>query len=86
MRFVTSVPPKQGGYVPDAKTASSIAEAICLAIYGESIYNEQPFKITLEKDSIWHIQGTFNKEGFGGVATVKIRKADAKVLYLMHGK
>ncbi|OJJ14853.1 hypothetical protein BKI52_40570 [marine bacterium AO1-C] len=85
MQYV-DVPPNRGGYVPDAKTASRIAEAISVPIYGEGIYDQQPFQITLEADSIWHIKGTFNKSGFGGVVHVKIRKADAKVLYVMHGK
>ena len=90
MRYQSNVPPKQGGYVPDAQTAAKIAEAISLPIYGDNIYNQQPFKVTLEADSIWHIKGTFKDPLFdskkGGVVHVKIRKADAKVLYVMHGK
>lgn len=90
MRYKSNVPPKQGGYVPDAQTAAKIAEAISLPVYGDNIYNQQPFKVTLEADSIWHIKGTFNDSLFGykagRVVHVKIRKADAKVLYVMHGK
>ena len=90
MRYKSDAPPRQGGYVPNAQTAAKIAEAICLPIYGDNIYNEQPFKVTLEADSIWHIKGTFKDPLFGyragGVVHVKVRKSDAKVLYVMHGK
>ena len=90
MQYVSDVPPNRGGYVPDAKTASRIAEAISVPIYGDGIYDQQPFQITLEADSIWHIKGTFKDPLFGyragGVVHVKVRKSDAKVLYVMHGK
>jgi hypothetical protein len=40
-------------YVPDVKTAKKIAEAIWLPIYGEKIYNEKPYKVSLRGDSVW---------------------------------
>jgi len=41
------------GFVPDAKTAVAIAEAVLIPIYGkEQINSEKPLKANL-KDGIW---------------------------------
>ncbi len=76
----------QEGFVPDEATATRIAEAVLIPIYGrEKIESERPFKATLESD-VWVVNGTLEKGRVGGVATVKISKRDAKVLFVTHGK
>jgi NTF2 fold immunity protein len=85
----------KSGYVPDAKTAVKIAEAVLICVYGEKqIESEGPFTATL-KDAAWIVTGTLrcpdDKGGTttscdGGVAEVHISKDDAHILYMSHGK
>jgi len=87
------VPP--AGYVPDAKTAINIAEAVLIPVYGKKqIESERPFTATL-KNGVWTIAGTLRcpdgKGGVttlcaGGVAVMRIVKQDARVVYMLHGK
>jgi len=81
--------------VPDEKTAIKIAEAVWLPIYGKDIYNERPFKASLEGDSIWIVHGSLPKTKksnneihitFGGVAYCHIRKKDGTILQVIHTK
>jgi hypothetical protein len=86
--------PKEG-FVPDSATAVKIAEAVLVPIYGEKqIESEQPLIAKLRND-VWTVSGTLHcpddKGGVtshcsGGVAIVRISKADAHILYLIHGK
>ena len=83
------------GYVPDSSTALRIAEAVLIPVYGKKqIDSEQPFTATLNGD-VWTIAGTLHcpdgRGGVttlcdGGVASVRISKKDARVLYMLHGK
>jgi hypothetical protein len=83
------------GYVPDAKTAVNIAEAVLTPVYGKKqIESERPFTATL-KDGVWTVVGTLRcpdgKGGVttlcdGGVAVLRIAKQDARVVYMMHGQ
>lgn len=78
------VPPN--GFVPDAKTASRIAEAVWGPIYGESkIADEKPFNATLEKD-VWTVTGSLPKGLHGGVALVEISKTNGTIIRVSHGK
>lgn len=78
------VPPE--GFVPDSATAVRIAEAVLLPIYGKKVIgNEKPFHASLH-DSIWTVNGTLRKGHAGGVATIEIAKADARVLRVTHSK
>ena len=73
----------------DEASAVKIAEVIFVKIYGERILKEKPWIIKLEADdSIFHIEGTFNKpEGsYGGVGEIKIKRSNAEVVSMMHGK
>ena len=89
-----SLPPKSG-YVPDSKTATRIAEAVLAPVYGEEKINaERPFNAEL-KDGTWTVTGTLHcSDGHGGAtascaggtATVKIAKADGRVLFMIHYK
>ncbi len=86
--------PKQG-YVPDSTTAVKIAEAVLIPVYGKTkIASERPFTARLEA-GIWTVQGSLHcpdgKGGtttrcVGGVAVVKLSKADARVLSMIHYK
>lgn len=79
------------GFVPDAKTAVRIAEAVLVPVYGEKqIESERPFKATLQK-GVWTISGTLNcgappSECEGGTAVVKISKASGEILFMTHYK
>jgi hypothetical protein len=83
------------GFVPDAATAVRVAEAVLTPIYGEKmIQSERPYAATLTGD-IWTVNGTLpcpeansdkSVSCTGGVATVKISKADAHIIFMWHGK
>ena len=85
----------KAGYVPDSKTAVSIAEAVLMPVYGaKQIESERPFTATL-KNEVWTVEGTLRcsdgKGGVstdcaGGVAAVRISEKDARILYMIHGK
>jgi len=80
-----SVRPKNG-FVPDERTAIAIAEAVLIPIYGEEhIKSERPFKATL-KGGTWHIEGYLPEGLVGGVAEVRISKADARIIHVTHGR
>jgi hypothetical protein len=84
------------GFVADSRTAVKIAEAVLIPVYGEEqIRSEEPFTAHLKGD-VWTVGGTLRcpdgKGGFtttdcdGGVAVVKLSKADGRVLFMMHYK
>jgi hypothetical protein len=79
------IPPK--GFVPDAATASRIAEAVWIPIYGEqNIAKEKPFKVTLRK-GVWTVTGKdLPDDGGGGVAEADISMRDGRILRVIHGK
>src|SRR5580765_3832460 len=72
------------GYVPDAKTAVNIAEAVLVPVYGKKqIESERPFTATL-KDGVWTVAGTLRcLGGKGGVAVVRMAKQDARIVYML---
>ena len=76
--------PEQG-YVPDAKTAIIIAEAVWLPIYGESIYENKPFVAKLHGDA-WVVQGSLPAHLVGGVPVAEISKITGEILRVSHGK
>ena len=76
------------GYVPDKKTACTIAQAICIPIYGEAtIKQELPFEAKLSH-SVWIVTGSYKKnpKAFGGTAIVEISKKDGRIISVIHGK
>lgn len=79
------IPPK--GFVPDAATASRIAEAVWIPIYGEKhIAAEKPFKVTL-RGNVWTVTGRdLPADSAGGVAEADISKRDGRILRVIHGK
>src|SRR5690349_23171989 len=84
----SSEPPKQG-YVPDAQTASAIAQAILVPIYGkEQVWKESPYTAKLDGDE-WTVEGTLNcgdKTKFcaGGVAVVRLSRRDGRIPSVIH--
>lgn len=85
------------GFVPDAKTAIKIAEAVLVPVYGETkIREEEPFTANLKGDT-WTVEGTLDCKDqngkqlpsgscTGGVAMVKLSKRDGRILSMGHGK
>lgn len=78
----TFTPPK--GFVPDERTAISIAVAVWTPIYGkEQIDSEKPFKASL-KGGVWTVTGTL-PEGFdGGTAIAEISQESGCILRVIH--
>lgn len=75
------------GFVPDAATASRIAEAVLIPIYGKGAAEERPFKAVL-KDGIWTVTSTgrcqenlpsSRKTCYGG-HSVRLSKDDGHIL------
>jgi hypothetical protein len=65
--------------VPDGDTAIAIAYALIKAHYGEEeLKGELPLTATLS-NGVWIVKGTLPKGWVGGVAVVKISKADARI-------
>jgi len=76
------------GYVPDAKTAIKIAEAVVEPVYGlQIIKNERPFKARLVGGE-WFVKGASptNADLKGGVVEVHISKTNGCITFLLHGR
>jgi hypothetical protein len=76
------------GYVPNAKTAIKIAEAVVEPVYGlQVIRNEQPFKARLVGGE-WFVKGSgpTNVDWKGGVVEVHISKTNGCITFLLHGR
>ena len=84
--------------VPDAATAVRIAEPALIKVYGKhQIDSEKPLTARLD-DGVWSVHGTLccpDRHGrrtceigrcVGGVAVLKLRQRDGKVLSISHGK
>lgn len=82
------------GFVADKETATNIAEAVRIPVYGkDSIEDEKPFTATL-KGNTWTVRSTLRcADGkgstttvncHGGVAVVEISKSDARILSMIH--
>ena len=83
---VHSFIPKKG-FVPDEKTAITVAEAVLIPIYGEKlIASERPFHAVLNGKGVSTVQGSLPDGWAGGVATVRLQRQDGRILYVMHGK
>ncbi|WP_348824345.1 NTF2 fold immunity protein [Flavobacterium aestuarii] len=73
--------------VTKEETAVGIAESVLFESYGKDmIEGERPYKVSVENDSIWHLQGTFWSIGFGGVFEIDISAKDGRVINMIHGK
>jgi len=79
------------GYVPDAKTAIRIAEAVWLPIYGKKVLDdEKPYLARLSPNhKYWIVEGntvSWPPCEFGGVALIYISKKDGTILRVSHGE
>lgn len=78
-------------YVPDEETAKKIAEAVWLPIFGERIFEQQPYNAALV-NGIWIVKGSlpppcrYIPDCRGGSAYIEIQKSDCKILLVKHGK
>ena len=73
-----SVKPK-AGFVPDEETATRIAEAVWIAIYGkEKVESQKPFQVEVEND-VWIVRGSFRKGGSEGGVIARISKANGTI-------
>lgn len=77
-------PPK--GYVPDAATATRIAEAVLVPIYGKTVLGERPFKAEL-KNGVWDVGSAIRcQENLPGPQSchgghwVRLAKDDGRIL------
>ena len=90
--------PSTSIHVPDAATAVSIAEPALIKVYGQhKIDYERPLTAALE-GGVWNVYGTLCCPGrkgqrtceigkcVGGVAAVKVRQSDGKILSISHTK
>jgi hypothetical protein len=80
------------GFVPDSQTASRIAEAVLIPIYGKAAASERPFKAEL-KEGIWTVTGTRHcQENLPGPIyctgghSVRLSKDNGRILYVSHEK
>jgi hypothetical protein len=74
------------GFVPNQVTATRVAEAILIPIYGqEVIESERPFSGHLDGNT-WKIEGHLGPDVDGGVAEVWLDKRDGRILRVSHGK
>jgi hypothetical protein len=82
----TPVYKPKDGYVPDARTAVRVAEAVLVPIYGaKQINSEKPLSAKLDGD-VWVVTGTLPSGMVGGVAEVKISKQTGEIVGMIHGK
>jgi hypothetical protein len=79
------------GFVPDAKTATRIAEAVLIDVYGEDVTSERPFTAKLEHGA-WTVTGTLHcQENLPGPPfchgghSVRISKHDGRILFMWPG-
>jgi len=82
----TFVPPN--GFVPDANTATAIARAILIPIYGAAaIRGEEPLKAERHGSS-WYVNGTLQCVPLclGGTAFVEISAKSGAILQVFHTK
>jgi hypothetical protein len=74
------------GFVSDQKTATAIAYAVAVPVYGKTqIDSELPLHGEL-KDGKWLVLGTLSNQLVGGTVIVEIDQKTGKILYLLHGK
>ena len=65
--------------------AARVAEQIFVDIYGEKALSERPWRVT-DTNGCYFICGTLPKGFLGGVAQLKLKKADGMVWVYLHGK
>jgi hypothetical protein len=75
--------PKRG-YVPDKDTATAIAYAVAIPVYGKgNVDAQKPFRAELESGK-WTVLGTLRGATSGGTVIVQIDQTTGKICYLNH--
>lgn len=73
--------------VTQEETAIKIAEAILFERFSEKKIKEQkPYIVTVKNDSIWVLDGTFNKIGYGGTFHIEISSKNGEIIDVFHYK
>ncbi len=76
-------PQQQSARVPDAATALKIALPKLENRYGKKVIESgQPFTAVLQGD-VWFVRGTLCSGCVGGVAQMRLRQRDGKVLSML---
>lgn len=76
------------GFVPDAATATTIARAVLIPIYGAAqVKSEEPL-VARRNGDMWIISGTLACSPYclGGTATVSLSVSDGRVISVFHTK
>jgi hypothetical protein len=83
-------------YVPDAATASKIAEAVLIPVYGQTLVeSERPYDAKLS-GNVWTVKstlycansqapGTRNNSCVGPVSEVRLSEVDARIISMRRG-
>lgn len=82
---VDRIPIRSNIVVPDSASASRMAEAIWIELYGDVVLNSKPYRVRLVGDTCWVVQGTLHTP-LGGVPYMELRKSDGMVLRITHTK
>ena len=70
----------------DETSAVKIAEAIFVKVYGERALEQKPWKVKTERDdTVFFVEGTL-KTTKGGVAEIRLKRSNAEVISIFHGK
>jgi major membrane immunogen (membrane-anchored lipoprotein) len=74
----------KNGFVPNEKTAISIAVAVWIPLYGaQEIENEKPYKATL-KDGVWNVTSTLPQGKYAAMSEADIDQEDGCILRVAH--
>ncbi|MBQ6341298.1 MAG: hypothetical protein IJI36_19340 [Kiritimatiellae bacterium] len=65
--------------------AARMAEEIFVDIYGKGVLSERPWRVT-DTNGCYFVRGTLPVGFLGGVAQLKLEKADGMVWIYLHGK
>jgi len=66
-------------------SAARAAERIFIALYGNEVVSERPWRVT-ETNGCYLVTGTLPEGFVGGVAQLKLQKANGRVWVHYHGK
>lgn len=84
-RSVDLVQPRRG-VIGDSKTASAVALAYLVPVYGREIVSRQlPLRATLH-DETWTVEGVLPPGSCGGNATIILCQRNGAVLRMNHSK
>ena len=70
----------------DRQTAIKLAEIVLVHIYGDRVLKQRPWNVEEGEDTFKIIGNPPMKDYWGGVAELTIRKSDAKIIHIIHGR